>query len=258
MSRAVTEGTVGDAALQPTVEGDNEPLSVQIGPEGGGAAATSPAATENKHANVHVPISKNLGAIICKYKVHLLLMLACIIVTVCCCVLLPTDQGNSTKTLGLSWESYFAINCVMATVLLMLVGFPPDLILVAISVTLTLVPCSRTQCLNQFNNSFNNASDCSTGAWGTCTIISMKQAWKGFESTSVLSIGVLFMVAKGVEKTGIISYLAQFVLGSPRFLWVAILRMCLPVSIISAFINDTPVVAVMMPIIEAWSLKTVA
>ena len=66
----------------------------------------------------------------------------------------------------------------------------------------------------------------------------------------MLSIAVLFMVAKGVEKTGIISYLAQFVLGSPRFLWLAILRMCLPVSIISAFINDTPVVAVMMPIIE--------
>ena len=32
--------------------------------------------------------------------------------------------------------------------------------------------------------------------------------------------------------------------------------MCIPVATISAFINDTPVVAVMMPIIDSWALKT--
>ena len=221
------------------------------------APDTAPAVLQDKdHPDKHTPIHTNLGATLCKYKVHLIVMLVCIITTVICGVLLPPDQGNSTETVGLTWESYFCINCVMMLVLLMLIGLPPDLILVFISVVLTLVPCSRTQCLANVPGSTKH---CVAGLLGNCTyvpIITVNEAWKGFSSTSVLSIGVLFMVAKGAEKTGIISYLAQFVLGSPKHLWVAVLRMTLPVALLSAFINDTPVVAVMMPIIEAWALKT--
>lgn len=212
-------------------------------------------ATEKKvacSADVHAPIHKNFSRIILKYKWYILVQLVSIIVSVSCCFAMP-NHSNSTLTVGLTWESYFAINCVVAAILLLLIGFPPDLVLVLISVVLSLTPCNRTECVDAF---VDFGKHCKDGVWGNCTIISMQQAWMGFKSTSILSIAVLFMVAKGVEKTGIVAYLAQFVLGSPKFLWLAILRMCLPVSIVSAFINDTPVVAVMMPIIEGWALKT--
>jgi len=234
---------------------DHRPLlrGSESGNQSGGVspmATTAPARREDgDHSDTHIPTHKKLGSIVCKYKYYLLVMLACIIITVSCGIAIPANYTDPDNTLGLSWESYYTINCVMGTILLMSLGLPPDLILVAVNVVLTLTPCSRSECIPK-------GSSCDKGVWGACTIIGNTQAWKGFASTSVLSIGALFMVAKGVEKTGIISYMAQFVLGSPRRLWVAILRMCLPVAIISAFINDTPVVAVMMPIIEAWALKT--
>jgi di/tricarboxylate transporter len=229
-------------------------------------------AKPKKHADTHTPIHRNLGGLIWKYKWYAVAQLLCIIITFSCYAGIHPEHSNttnstnsstealmlsssSTEAEGLTWESYWVINCVMAVVLMMLMGLPSDLVLVAVTVSLTLVPCSRSQCEAEFTSK-NGSVDCSEGAWGVCTIISMEQAWAGFQSTSVLSIAVLFIVAKGVETTGIISYVAQFVLGNPKFLWLAVLRMCIPVALVSAFVNDTPVVAVMMPIIEAWALKT--
>ena len=171
---------------------------------------------EKKNPNLHIPLRSNIGPILCKYKWHLLVMALTILATVLCNELIDTSNVTD-ETKVLTWESYVSINFVMAAILLMLIGFPPDLVLIVMSVSLTLIPCSRTECYKAYPNSNNTGYDCTAGPYtNSCTIISMKQAWKGFTSTSVLSIGVLFMVAKGVEKTGIISYLAQFVLGDPR------------------------------------------
>lgn len=47
-----------------------------------------------------------------------------------------------------------------------------------------------------------------------------------------------------------------FILGEARSPFWAIVRVCVPVMCISAFLNNTPVVALMIPIRLSWSRQT--
>ena len=50
--------------------------------------------------------------------------------------------------------------------------------------------------------------------------------------------------------------LLSSVLGEPTSVPLAILRLSLPVAAVSAFMNNTPVVAMMIPVVEAWAART--
>lgn len=86
-------------------------------------------------------------------------------------------------------------------------------------------------------------------------IVDPADAIKGFSNTGVASVAVLFAVAEGVQRTSVLLPVFRIVLGKPRFLWEAQLRLMLPVAVISAFLNNTPVVAMMIPVIQSWSRR---
>ena len=86
-------------------------------------------------------------------------------------------------------------------------------------------------------------------------ILSPEEAFSGFANIGMLTVAVMFVISSGVQHTGGLDALTARLLGRPRSLAVAQLRMMLPVSALSAFLNNTPVVAMMIPVITDWSRR---
>ncbi|MGI9249302.1 MAG: SLC13 family permease [Woeseiaceae bacterium] len=71
----------------------------------------------------------------------------------------------------------------------------------------------------------------------------------GFSNPGVLTIGALFMVAAGMYSTGAISLLSEKVIGRPKTMLGAQMKILPPIAVGSAFLNNTPLVAMMIPVI---------
>ncbi len=72
---------------------------------------------------------------------------------------------------------------------------------------------------------------------------------KGFANSGVVTVGVLFLVAAGMYSTGAITLIADRLIGLPKTLTVAQLKIQPPVAVGSAFLNNTPLVAMMVPVV---------
>ncbi len=86
-------------------------------------------------------------------------------------------------------------------------------------------------------------------------VITPDQALSGLANEGMVTVGVLYVVVTGLRETGAIALIVQYVLGRPRSLPQAQLRMMLPVAGLSAFLNNTPVVALMIPAVNDWSRR---
>lgn len=80
-------------------------------------------------------------------------------------------------------------------------------------------------------------------------------AVSGFSHPAVIMIGALFVVAAGLEETGGMALISRHLLGRPTSLSRAQWRMMAPVAFKSAFMNNTPVVAMYLPIINDWAKR---
>jgi di/tricarboxylate transporter len=86
-------------------------------------------------------------------------------------------------------------------------------------------------------------------------IIEPSEAFIGFSNPAVITIAALFVVAAGVKETGGLDLAGRVVLGRPRSLAGGQLRMMFPVAALSAFLNNTPVVAMFVPLITGWARR---
>lgn len=78
----------------------------------------------------------------------------------------------------------------------------------------------------------------------------------GFGNPGLVTIGFLFVLVAGLKRTGAMELIIAPLLGKPRSVLGAQLRMILPVASISPFMNNTPVVAMFMPVVSDWCKKT--
>jgi di/tricarboxylate transporter len=78
----------------------------------------------------------------------------------------------------------------------------------------------------------------------------LEASLKGFSNPGVLTIGALFMVAAGMYSTGAITMISEKLIGRPRSLLAAQSRILPPVAFGSAFLNNTPLVAMMIPVVR--------
>ncbi|MEZ5940311.1 MAG: SLC13 family permease [Planctomycetaceae bacterium] len=88
-----------------------------------------------------------------------------------------------------------------------------------------------------------------------CGAVSVPSAVHGFANEGLIAVAVLFIVAEGLEQTGAVGQLIQYVLGKPKTRFSALARMIFPVAGMSAVMNNTPIVAVMMPLLDDWAKK---
>lgn len=81
------------------------------------------------------------------------------------------------------------------------------------------------------------------------------QALMGFSNPGLITVGLLFVVVAGLVDTGAVHALGARLLGRPKSIVAAQARLMLPVTAISAFLNNTPVVAMLIPVVEDWSRR---
>lgn len=86
-------------------------------------------------------------------------------------------------------------------------------------------------------------------------VINTPEALGGFSSSGVVTVGVLYVVVTGLRETGGLAWIAQHVLGHPATTTRAQLRLMTPVIFLSAFLNNTPVVALFIPVVTEWSRR---
>lgn len=86
-------------------------------------------------------------------------------------------------------------------------------------------------------------------------VLDAKEAFSGFSSTSVIVIGVLFVVVAGLTHTGVLQWIVRHLLGQPKSYPGAVMRLMLPVAALSSFLSNTTVVALFVNIVKMWSKK---
>ncbi len=84
-------------------------------------------------------------------------------------------------------------------------------------------------------------------------ILTPQEAFIGFSNQGMLTVGILFIVAYAAQSSGILEVFAGRVMGKGHGLRRSLLRMIVPVSAMSAFLNNTPVVAMFTPAVRDWA-----
>jgi di/tricarboxylate transporter len=85
-------------------------------------------------------------------------------------------------------------------------------------------------------------------------VISINEAFSGFSNRGMLTVAVLFIVAYALQSSTSFVSAIEKLLGNKkdRFLYF---RLMLPVTFLSAFLNNTPIVASLIPVIKRWARK---
>jgi len=86
-------------------------------------------------------------------------------------------------------------------------------------------------------------------------IVSPSQALSGFSSPGVMTIAALYVVIAGLRETGAMSWFSQMVFGRPRSLLSAQAKLLGAGSLLSTVINNTPVVAMFIPVAQEWAAR---
>jgi di/tricarboxylate transporter len=84
-------------------------------------------------------------------------------------------------------------------------------------------------------------------------ILEPKEALAGLANEGMVTVGVLYVVAAGLRRTGGVDWIAQRMFGRPKSVDGAVARMMFPTAALSAFTNNTPQVAVMIPVVGDWA-----
>jgi di/tricarboxylate transporter len=83
-------------------------------------------------------------------------------------------------------------------------------------------------------------------------IITPHDALSGFANPGMLTVAALFVVATALRETGLLDHIGHHVLGRTKTARGAFLRVSGAVLPMSAFLNNTPVVAMFIPIVMDW------
>ena len=86
-------------------------------------------------------------------------------------------------------------------------------------------------------------------------VLTPEEALAGFSNPGMLTVGVLYVVVTGLTETGAVGWLGPSLLGRPRGAAEARLRLMAPAAGLSAFLNNTPVVAILIPAVQDWAKR---
>ncbi|MDO8860916.1 SLC13 family permease [Haliea sp. E1-2-M8] len=90
----------------------------------------------------------------------------------------------------------------------------------------------------------------------TFGVLTGPEALAGFANEGLITVAAMFVVAAGINASGGAELIVTRLLGRPKKVRAAMWRMFSPVAVLSGFLNNTPVVATMIPAVNSWSRKT--
>jgi di/tricarboxylate transporter len=130
-------------------------------------------------------------------------------------------------TLPESWQAPFAVAVVLAVFVVLTLGSLATDVVLMLAVTLLVVG----------------------------GVISPRDAISGLSNEAVVLVAILFIVGAGVRETGAIDYIAKPLLGRPKSLIGALARLMFPAAFFSAFLNNTPLVAMLIPAVSDFAKR---
>lgn len=86
-------------------------------------------------------------------------------------------------------------------------------------------------------------------------VMTAEEAFSGFSNKSVIVVGVLFVVVAGLTQTGVLRWIVKNILRQPKTFNRAVVRLMLPVAVLSSFLSNTTVVTLFVNIVKMWSKK---
>ena len=90
-------------------------------------------------------------------------------------------------------------------------------------------------------------------------IVEPEDAFSGFSNPAPITVAALYVLAAGVEKTGALERLTARILGSGTEGGASdrrtLARLLIPTAAASAFLNNTPIVAMVAPNVVAWARR---
>jgi len=87
-------------------------------------------------------------------------------------------------------------------------------------------------------------------------ILTPAEALAGLANPGMATIAVLYVVVSGLRETGAIAWLSRLLLGKPKNIFTAQLRLLLPAATFSMFINNSPVVAIFTTAVQEWCKRS--
>ncbi|EMP56077.1 hypothetical protein MSNKSG1_09398 [Marinobacter santoriniensis NKSG1] len=127
----------------------------------------------------------------------------------------------------MDWQGWFSLALAAGALLMMSSGrFAPHMVMMGVLVVLS-----------------------------TSGIISPVQALSGFSNSGLITVAAMFVVAAGIHHSGGVDLVVRYLLRSPKTVRSAQARIAFPVSLLSGFLNNTPVVATMIPAVHSWSRR---
>jgi di/tricarboxylate transporter len=91
-----------------------------------------------------------------------------------------------------------------------------------------------------------------TSFLAACGVITPTEAFAGFANEGVLTVAVLFVVAASLRDTGVLDTVGYYLLRKTKSKTGVLGRLSIIVLSSSAFLNNTPIVAMFMPIVLDW------
>jgi di/tricarboxylate transporter len=86
-------------------------------------------------------------------------------------------------------------------------------------------------------------------------VLDPAEALPGFASPTVITVAALFVLASAMRRTGALEMFTTRVFGDVRGLRRALLRVTGITGIASAFLNNTPIVAMLLPAVMTWGKR---
>lgn len=84
-------------------------------------------------------------------------------------------------------------------------------------------------------------------------VIDEDQAFSGFSNSAPITVAALYVLAGAVEKTGALTPIMQSRLGTSGWVRRPLIRTIFPTVGASAFLNNTPIVAMLIPQVTSWA-----
>lgn len=126
----------------------------------------------------------------------------------------------------MGWEAWLTIAVTLGVLIALAQERPADLVFMAALVILTLAG-----------------------------VLNVETAFSGFVSSSLLMVAALFVVTAGLKETGVVDMIGQRVLGPANTEFGGLLAISLFTLGTSAFLNNTPIVAMLIPVVIGWCRK---
>ena len=84
-------------------------------------------------------------------------------------------------------------------------------------------------------------------------VVPAEDAFSGFSNAAPITVAALYVVAAAIEKTGALTPIMQGTLGDHGKYRIPLLRTLIPTAGASGFLNNTPIVAMLIPQVLSWA-----